>query len=218
MSNELLIAHCSLYMVISLENVSKRYRFEWILKKINFQFVSGNSYAITGPNGSGKSTFLKMLSGHLSPSKGKIQYTYQNKKLPVDSVFQKISYAGPYIDLIEEFTLLEAIHFHQKFKPALNSLQPQDLLDILKFSKAKNKEVRHFSSGMKQRLKLVLAMTSDTPVVFLDEPTTNLDRQGMDWYQQLIEQYKGNRLFVVASNIEEDYHFCNQHLSILDYK
>jgi len=206
-------------MTISLENVSKRYRFEWILKKIDYQFSQGNAYAITGPNGSGKSTFLKILSGHLSPSKGKIQYTFQDKKLPVDAVFQKLSFAGPYIDLIEEFTLLEAIAFHQKFKPAIHSLQASDLLDILKFSKAQqHKEIRHFSSGMKQRLKLVLALTSDTPILFLDEPTTNLDRQGMDWYQGLIEQFKGDRLTIVASNIEEDFHFCNEQISILDYK
>lgn len=205
-------------MTIALENVSKRYRFEWILKKIDYQFSEGNGYAITGPNGSGKSTFLKLLSGHLSPSKGKIKYTYQDKKLSVDNVFQKLSFAGPYIDLIEEFTLWEAIQFHQKFKPAINNLRPQDLMDILQFSKSKNKEIRHFSSGMKQRFKLVLALTSDTPILFLDEPTTNLDRQGMDWYHGLIEQFRGDRLTIVASNIEEDYHFCNERLSILDYK
>ncbi|MFT5911570.1 MAG: ABC-type multidrug transport system ATPase subunit [Paraglaciecola sp.] len=206
------------YMTISLENVSKRYRFEWILKKIDYQFSKGNAYAITGPNGSGKSTFLKILSGHLTPSKGEIQYAFNNQKVSVDNVFKKLSFAGPYIDLIEEFTLWEAIEFHQKFKPALNGLQPQDLLDILKFPKAKNKDVRHFSSGMKQRLKLALALTSDTPLLFLDEPTTNLDRQGMEWYQGLVEQFRGDRLTIVASNIEEDFHFCNEQISILDYK
>ena len=205
-------------MTISLENVSKRYRFEWILKKINYEFSQGNAYAITGPNGSGKSTLLKILSGHLSPSKGKIRYQHQNKACSVDTIFQKISFAGPYIELIEEFTLWEAIQFHQQFKPSINQLQPRDLLDILQFSTSKNKEIRHFSSGMKQRLKLVLALTSDTPILFLDEPTTNLDRQGMTWYHSLIEKFKGNRLIIVASNIEEDYHFCNQEISILNYK
>jgi len=205
-------------MDITLQNVSKRYRYEWILKKIDYTFTHGNAYAITGPNGSGKSTLLKMLSGHLSPSKGKIQFTNQGKKISIDHVFHNISYAGPYIDLIEEFSLFEAIEFHQKFKPSLENMQPQDLLDILKFKKAKNKEIRHFSSGMKQRLKLVLALTSNTPTLFLDEPTTNLDKQGMDWYQNLVEQFRGDRLTIVASNIEEDFHFCQHQLSILDYK
>lgn len=205
-------------MKILLENISKRYKFEWIFRNITTEFEQGNSYAILGSNGSGKSTFLKILSGHLTPSKGNISFEQNGQKIEIDDVYKSVSFCAPYIDLIEEYTLTEAIDFHQKFKPFLKGLNSKELIQILNFSKSKNKQIRHFSSGMKQRLKLVLAICSDTPALFLDEPTTNLDRQGMDWYRDLIEKFAKNRLVTVASNVEIDYQFCDTHLSIMDYK
>ncbi|MFK7771957.1 MAG: ATP-binding cassette domain-containing protein [Saprospiraceae bacterium] len=205
-------------MEVSFRNIGKRYRYEWIFRGVNFTFETGKKYAILGPNGSGKSTLLKVLSGHLTPSKGKVDFFLEEKKMPIDEVYRKISYAAPYIDLIEEFTLIEAIKFHQKFKNFTNQLSPTDLIDILNFEKSKDKPVRFFSSGMKQRLKLVLAICSDSPLLLLDEPTTNLDTQGMNWYRELIKEYGQDRSIIIASNVEADYDFCDETLSILDYK
>ena len=205
-------------MEVSFLNVGKRYRYEWIFRNVEFTFEAGKKYAILGPNGSGKSTLLKILAGHLSPSKGKVDFSFQGKKIDEDAVYKYISYAAPYIELIEEFTLTEAIHFHQKFKPFLNQLTPTDLIEILGFEKSKNKPVRYFSSGMKQRLKLVLSICSDASLLLLDEPTTNLDNQGMEWYRALVQKYAGDRLLIIASNVEADYDFCDTTLNILDYK
>lgn len=205
-------------MEITFDQVSKRYRYEWIFKGINYNFREGGSYAVTGPNGSGKSTLLKILCGHLTPSKGQVEFTGNGKKIPGDDVYRQVSYAAPYIDLIEEFTLQETLDFHRKFKPFLPGLTVNELMDLLAFSRAAGKEVRHFSSGMKQRLKLVLALCSDSPVLLLDEPTTNLDRQGMQWYRQLAERFIAGRLTVVASNMDIDFDFCENQLNILDFK
>ncbi|RMG81922.1 MAG: ATP-binding cassette domain-containing protein [Bacteroidetes bacterium] len=205
-------------MHIQLDQVSKRYRFEWIFKNISHTFQQGQSYAISGPNGSGKSTLLKILSGHLTPSKGTLAFQNQSNRIDPDDIYRLISFCAPYIELIEELTLLEAIRFHQKFKPFQQNLSSADLLDLLALPKADHKAIRHFSSGMKQRLKLLLAICAETPILLLDEPTSNLDRQGMDWYRNLIARFGDNRLIVVASNIEEDYTFCQHHLSILDFK
>lgn len=207
-------------MQIKLDNIGKRYRFEWIYKDVSQTFEAGKAYAILGPNGSGKSTLMKVLSGYLSPSRGTIHFIPNNNTKPLDinDVFQHISYAAPYIDLIEELTLAEAIQFHQRFKPFQNGITATEIIDLLDFKKSKNKEIRFFSSGMKQRLKLALACCSDTPILLLDEPTTNLDAQGVDWYLALIEKYAANRLVIVASNIEHDYGFCQTHLNILDFK
>ena len=205
-------------MEVSFRSVGKRFRYEWIFRKVEFTFEAGKKYAILGPNGSGKSTLLKILAGHLSPSKGKVDFSFQGKKLDGDEVYKHISYSAPYIELIEEFTLTEAIRFHQKFKPFVNQLSSTDLIEILGFEKSKNKPIRYFSSGMKQRLKLVLSICSDASLILLDEPTTNLDNQGMEWYRKLIQNYSGNRLIVIASNVEADYDFCDTTLNILDYK
>ncbi|MCF8244696.1 MAG: ABC transporter ATP-binding protein [Saprospiraceae bacterium] len=205
-------------MQIKLEQVSKRYRYEWIFKGIDYQLVAGGRYAVIGPNGSGKSTLMKVLSGHLSPTKGKVEFVAESKKIAADDVYRQVSYAAPYIELIEEFTLVEALDFHQKFKPLLPGLRTEDVVDLLAFPKAKDKQVRHFSSGMKQRLKLALACCSASSLLLLDEPTTNLDAQGVDWYLALTERFLGQRTVVVASNVAVDYGFCEEKIDILEYK
>ncbi|MEN0048782.1 MAG: ABC transporter ATP-binding protein [Bacteroidota bacterium] len=205
-------------MKIELSKLSKRYRYEWIFNNLNYTFESGKCYAITGANGSGKSTLMRILSAYLSPTKGKIIHAYQDKILKPENIYQQLAYAAPYMDLIEELSLKEQLLFHQKFKPFLLELSIENLLELLAFRKAKNKQISHFSSGMKQRLKLLLAICSDVPLLLLDEPTTNLDRQGVDWYLQLIEQFAKERTIIVASNVEEDYGFCDAVLNIMDYK
>lgn len=205
-------------MDIKLKQLSKRYKFEWIFRGLDYEFKANNAYAILGPNGSGKSTLLKVLSGYSSPSKGKIEFEENNQPLDKDKTYLQLAYAAPYIELIEEYTLTEMLNFHQKFKSFQYNLTTADLINRLNFSKSEHKEIKYFSSGMKQRLKLVLALCSDTNFLLLDEPTTNLDLEGVSWYQQLIKDFTANRLTIVASNMEHDYHFCTERLNIMDYK
>lgn len=205
-------------MDIKLKQLSKRYKFEWIFRGLDYHFEMGKTYAVLGPNGSGKSTLLKVLSGYSTPSKGTVDFFEDKGVLSNDKIYLQIAYAAPYIELIEEFTLTEMLDFHRKFKHFQQNLTTENLIEILNFSKSKNKEIKYFSSGMKQRLKLVLAICSTTDLLLLDEPTTNLDDEGVAWYQTLIEQFTANRLVIVASNVKHDYHFCTQKLNIMDYK
>jgi ABC-type multidrug transport system ATPase subunit len=205
-------------MTIHLQNAGKRYFLDWIFRGMNFSFNNGLRYAVLGPNGSGKSTLLKVLSGHLSLSKGVISFENQGKKIEPDEVYRHVSYAAPYIELIEEFTLEEALRFHAGLKPLLPGFSPAQLYDLLDLPRARSKEIRFFSSGMKQRVKLALAICSDTPILLLDEPATNLDVQGVEWYKSLVAEYAADRLVVIASNDPHDAEFCPLHLDILDYK
>ena len=205
-------------MNIALENIGKRYRFDWIFRGISCLFQSGGRYAVLGPNGSGKSTLLKILTGHLSPSKGSISFQRNNKKIELEHIYRYISYAAPYIELIEEFTLEEALDFHASLKPLLPQFTSNTLYELLSLPRARKKEIRFFSSGMKQRVKLALAICSDTPILLLDEPATNLDLQGVEWYKNLLTEYAADRIVVIASNDPHDADFCHNHLNILDYK
>ncbi|PHN08321.1 ABC transporter ATP-binding protein [Flavilitoribacter nigricans] len=205
-------------MKIELEKVAKRYRREWILRKVDLTIEAGKRYAIEGPNGSGKSTLLRILSGHLTPSKGKIRHLVDGQVIDPDQVYRHLSYAAPYIELIEELTLAEALRFHRRFKEFLPGLDDEVILELLSLPGNSSKLVRHFSSGMKQRLKLALALCSDTSFLLLDEPTTNLDQQGIDWYLQLVERFAGDRTVVVASNVAVDFGFCEERFSVLQYK
>lgn len=204
-------------MNIALSNIGRRFNKEWIFKGIDYQFVKGNRYAVLGPNGSGKSTFLSVLLGSLSPSEGKL--TYLNpQEINVEHIYQYLSFAAPYIDLVEEFTLLETIAFHFQFKNYAQGLNEKEVIRLLGLEKSKDKALKYFSSGMKQRTKLALACCTDSPILVLDEPTSNLDVQGIDWYLALIEKFGENKMIVVGSNQEHEYNFCNHRLIINDYK
>ncbi|RYE16455.1 MAG: ABC transporter ATP-binding protein [Sphingobacteriales bacterium] len=205
-------------MKITLENVGRRFNRDWIFRGIDYAFISGESYAILGPNGSGKSTLLQVLNGSLAPSAGKLGYFNGDKEIEAEKVFNYLSLAAPYLELIEEFTLAEVIDFHFKFKAYKNGIDKQAVITLLGMDASKNKLVKYFSSGMKQRLKLALAFCSDTAMLMLDEPTSNLDTQGVDWYLNLVEQYAAGRLTIICSNQEHEYAFCRNRLNIVDYK
>ncbi len=205
-------------MNIELTDAGKRFRFDWIFKGLNYSFHSGQRYALLGPNGSGKSTLMKVLSGHLSLSKGKILFRENEKTLDPDRVYRQVSFAAPYIELIEEFTLEETLDFHFRLRPFLPGFNAGRLFDVLELPRARHKQLRFFSSGMKQRVKLALAICTDTPVLLLDEPTTNLDVNAVAWFKRLVEAHAGERLLVIASNDPGDLELCREHLNILDYK
>src|SRR5690606_22889175 len=167
-------------MVIALEDIGRRFNREWVFRHIDYRFETGQSYAVLGPNGSGKSTFLQVIAGSLTPSAGHIQYAAAEKRIEPDSIYQYLSLAAPYMELIEEFTLIEQIRFHFALRRYRIGFDEEALMELLGLHKAKDRQIRHFSSGMKQRVKLALACCSDVPLVLLDEPTSNLDKQGTD--------------------------------------
>ncbi len=205
-------------MTIHLTDAGKRFRFDWIFRGLNYRLASGERYALLGPNGSGKSTLMKVLSGHLSLSKGKVIFEENGKVLDPDVVYRRVSYAAPYIELIEEFTLEEALQFHTRLRPLLPGFSVETLYELLDLPRARNKELRFFSSGMKQRVKLALALCTDAPVLLLDEPTTNLDLNAVRWFKNLVETHTGDRLLVIASNDPGDLELCREEINILDFK
>ncbi|WP_026902856.1 ABC transporter ATP-binding protein [Pedobacter glucosidilyticus] len=206
-------------MEIILNQVSRRFNREWIFKEINYTFSSGNAYALLGINGSGKSTLLQIISGSLAPSAGIISYKDgEGNPIEVENIFEHISIAAPYLELIEDFTLQEIIKFHFSFKKRFLHQSDDDVIAILNMAANKNKAVKYFSSGMKQRVKLALAFLSDTPILILDEPTANLDEQGSNWYLEMIKKYSQNRLILIGSNQPQEYSFSENHLYLANYK
>lgn len=219
-------------MKISLTNAGKRFNREWIFRKVDYQFIEGKSYAITGPNGSGKSTLLQAIGGAIALSEGEAQYSVevpaihddpsntaiQTRQVEADHAFKKIAIAAPYLELIEEMTVTEFLQFHHQFKPFLPQLSIKEIIETVGLSKAANKQIRFYSSGMKQRVKLAQAIFSNVPCLLLDEPCTNLDAEGIALYQRLISAYGGGRLIIVSSNDPQEYSFCEHRISIQDYK
>jgi ABC-type multidrug transport system ATPase subunit len=205
-------------MKIWLSDAGKRFNRDWIFRHLSYTFSAGHSYGIVGPNGSGKSTLLQLLSGSLAPSEGKIEWSNASGKIDADSVFEQVAICAPYLEVIEEMSAEEFLKFHGGFKRFLNGISVEQMLDIIGLSNAAHKQIRYYSSGMKQRIKLAQAVFSDTPVLLLDEPCTNFDEAGYELYYKLIENYASDRLVVVCSNEEKELRFCEERVSVLEYK
>jgi ABC-type multidrug transport system ATPase subunit len=203
-------------MEITLQNTGKRFNREWIFRHCSYKFSASKKYAITGSNGSGKSTLLQVIAGALMFNEGTITAKQQQTTVENEQFFKNISIAAPYLELIEEMTAKEFLQFHHSFKPL--TVSHQEALQIVQLEKATNKQIRYFSSGMKQRLKLAQAFLSNTPILLLDEPTTNLDADGTALYHTLIEKFAYQRLVIISSNDRQEYSFCDEVIAIGDYK
>lgn len=205
-------------MNIHLNNTGKRFNREWIFRKLDYQFLEGKSYAITGTNGSGKSTLLQIIAGATLHSEGKIEYfnAAQNEISATENTYKQIAIVAPYLDLVEEMKATEFLTFHNNFKPFTASFA--EMLQAVGLQKAAEKQIRYYSSGMKQRLKLAQAFFSQTSVLLLDEPTTNLDEEGTEVYKNLWAKHTVNRLVIVSSNDKTEYENCNDVIRIGDYK
>lgn len=214
-------------MTIYLSDAGKRFNHDWIFRHFTYSFETNKSYAITGANGSGKSTLLQIISGGMMLSEGKITYEKLNadhnagrlqSEISIEKIYTYVSICAPYLELIEEMTLKEFLDFHRGFKPFLPGVSTDSIIALLGLEKAKSKQIRYYSSGMKQRVKLAQCIFSDTTIVLLDEPCTNLDADGIALYHRLIHDFCKDRLVLVSSNDEVEYQFCNEKINIGNYK
>ena len=205
-------------MRINLTKLGKRFNRDWIFRNLDFQFENGKHYAITGPNGSGKSTLLQIISGSSIFNEGNVQYYEDENILSPEKIFQKLSFSSPYLDIVEEMTLTEFFSFHHNMKGWLPNLNTNEIISLSNLKNAAHKQIRYYSSGMKQRAKLAQAIFSNVPIVLLDEPLTNLDEEGVALYYELIEKYCKDRLLIISSNDKKEYSFCEQIIDIRKYK
>ena len=203
-------------MQIKLTNTGKRYNREWIFRHFEYEFLADKKYAITGSNGSGKSTLLQVIAGSLTHNEGTVEMTFHGKTIAEENCFKQIAMAAPYLELIEEMTANEFLTFHHQFKSLICT--KEEILAAINLEKAANKQIRYYSSGMKQRLKLAQAFFCDTPVLLLDEPTTNLDAEGIALYQKLIANYTNDKMVIISSNDVQEYNFCDEVVAIGKYK
>ncbi|HEX5002498.1 MAG TPA: ATP-binding cassette domain-containing protein [Bacteroidia bacterium] len=200
---------------VHLNDVGKKFGSRWVLRHLSLELTPGSRIALEGPNGSGKSTLLQMIAGYVTPSAGSIRYTGPAGTINRDSVFRNLSFAAPYMEVIEDFNLLENIRFYMDNKPLLSGCDADVLMRESGLADAKEKQIKHFSSGMKQRLKLALAFLADTDLLLLDEPLTNLDEEGYGWYKNLASRFLNNRIVVVGSNqVSEEAFFCTSRVRV----
>ena len=205
-------------MQLLIDQLGKRFNREWIFKQFSAKLQAGKSYTFVGPNGSGKSTLLHVISGVMPSTEGKIIYQLGNQTIEEDKWYRQLVIAAPYLELIEEFSLLELLDFHTRFKPFKEGISKNELIERIELEGSKNKAIKYFSSGMKQRLKLAFAFYSDVPVVMLDEPTSNLDAKWSAWYREEVQQLSPDQILLICSNVPAEYDFCDTIINVSEFK
>lgn len=195
-------------MKLIIDQLSKRFGQDWILKSFNTQIESGSIVAVRGLNGTGKSTFIKLLSGYLSMTKGSITYTKEQHQIKRDNLYQSLSMAAPYITFHQDLTATEVFNLLRKHKD-FRSETASEFLSKVELDLQSNKYLRDYSDGMRQRLALGIAIDCKSDLLLLDEPTSYLDESYKSWFYSLLSSYADNRTIIIASNAEEDFQYCN---------
>jgi ABC-type multidrug transport system ATPase subunit len=205
-------------MKIIATDVEKKFRKEWIFKKLHGTYFSGKSYALVGPNGTGKSTLLKILAQFSLPTHGKVEFFQTDGTIiPTDKAHQYIAFAAPYVDVIEEYTLNELIVFLQNLGFISADLDLLNFEKYMELSPGKTKLIKNYSSGMRQKIKLACALLSTRPILCLDEPTSNLDEQAKQWFIAKLAENRSKMIFI-ASNEALEIGLCDHQIAIADYK
>lgn len=185
-------------MEITLNNISKSFGSNKVIDKFNYSFKKG-VYAILGKNGSGKSTLLKLIGNLISPTSGKVIYRLDEK---ID-ITKQIFFTSPYQELISELSVEEFLKFHNKFRPS--AINYSDIINDFNLNKYINSKIENLSSGSIQKLKLIITFYSDSKFILLDEPTTNLDREGKKNYIKILNEFSNRKIIIIATNDKEDY-------------
>ena len=206
-------------MEVAFRTVTKSFGREVVIRGLDHVFAPGSRTALLGPNGSGKSTLLMLAGGALMATKGSVEHNLSGTVVPAEEMYRHVAVAAPYLGLYEDLSLSEAVDLLARFKPLNDGLKAADVARIAYLEHALEKPVRNFSSGMKQRLKLALAILSDTSLLLLDEPTSNLDAQAIAWYGDLLRQHTAGRTLLVASNRQQaEYALCEAVVEVERWK
>lgn len=198
---------------IHIQHISKKFQRNLLYKDFSLDVFPQDKIAITGPNGSGKSTLLKLIIGLISPTSGRIEYKCNQQLIERSKWHRYVNVAAPYMSLMDDFTVLECMEHINSFRQF--QLPPSEMIKLLELAQHLHKPVKYFSSGMKQKLKLMLAILDVAPVLLLDEPLSNLDERNTQWYSEMIHQWAMSKTIIVFSNHQKkEYFFCNKQVEL----
>jgi len=191
-------------------NISKNFSDFKIFKNISFEVSSGQCLAITGRNGSGKTTLIRVLSHLIQPSTGKLSLTQNEKIILKENFYKYIGLVGPYLELYQDLTAQENLVFFARMKEMKNYMDRiTELMNIIGLKGRENDPVKTYSSGMKQRLKYAAALLDKPDILFVDEPRSNLDEQGIQTIYNIFEEQKKDKILIIATNDSDDLQFAD---------
>ncbi len=199
---------------IIADSVTKRFGSNLLFKELTFSLAQGESFYITGANGAGKSTLLKILAGIQNPYTGSIRWMQNNVTINTGDYLKYSGFTSPLVNPYDMLTAIENIEFvsnHKADKDKINRL-----LQKFNIYKERNRQIKLYSSGMKQRLKIINAIINDPPVIFFDEPGSNLDTRGKDILYSTIEELKSDKIIIIATNESDEIKLCTKGIVLDD--
>jgi len=205
-------------VIIETRELGKEYHFQTIFERFSHTFNQAQAVSVLGENGSGKSTLLRVLSGMAEATHGRISWSVKGKKFPYHRWYECFSFCSPDFYFDNRFSVEDTLQQYKRIKSFINNLTVEEVIELIGFQEHRHKHMNELSSGMTQRVRLALTICADVPVLFLDEPCSNLDQKGVQWYNQLVARYATGKLIFVASNDPREYDFCTESLSLMDYK
>jgi heme exporter protein A len=202
---------------ISFSDVAKRYDARVVFRAVSGEAGPGEVLVITGPNGSGKSTLLAILCGLLRPTRGLVRYLLNGEgDLPREAWGRHLGVVAPSMAVYEELTALENLRFYARVRGlALGDSDHRGLLEGVGLDPDRTTPVRGYSTGMAQRLKIAQALLHDPGVLFLDEPSSNLDPAGQDWLERRVRTLvEDGRTIVLATNDRREMTWGSRNVSL----
>lgn len=202
-----------------VKNLKKTFNRRLVFDKLSFEVRAGERLVITGKNGSGKSTLIKILAGVMNESSGSFEYIFDGGKIDREDIYKIIGLVSPYLVLYDEFSAFENLKLFAKIRNLkIDDDRINQILEKAGLFNRRNDLVRTYSSGMKQRVKYASAILHDPLVLLLDEPTSNLDIEGKDFVDELVQNFRKDGIVVVATNETQDFKYGQRIINLDDYK
>ncbi len=200
-------------ITLEVSNLRKDFDRRPVFKNLNFTLTNSDSLAITGRNGSGKSTLVKVLANTYSQTSGRVSFSIGSKPVERQSFYKFIGFVSPYLNLYDEFTGFENLHFVANLRGLKNSLIEEVLKRVGLFER-RDDLVKIYSSGMKQRLKIAFAIIHNPLILMLDEPTSNLDTEGIRIVDSIAQEYRNGRILIIATNDQHERNLCHKDINL----
>tara|TARA_Y100000739_G_scaffold223013_1_gene225291 strand:+ start:278 stop:895 length:618 start_codon:yes stop_codon:yes gene_type:complete len=194
---------------VEWKNLGKKFGQKWVFRNLEGEIEAGSNFVVKGANGSGKSTLGKLFVAATESTEGDIKWTFNGEEVDIDQIPQRIAWAAPFMEVPEDMTVSEVLEFHCTFRKSWSEGYLNELLVSAGIENHSNAQIKALSSGQKQRLRLILAMGTESELLILDEPCSNLDSSGISWYVDELKKLVGKTTIVVCSNNRPEEHLEN---------
>lgn len=204
-------------MVLTIERLTKQYGNKIAVDRLSGEYGNG-VYGLLGANGAGKTTLMRMICGILTPTSGEIKLDGLNNLDMGEKFREQLGYLPQDFGYYPDFKAKEFMLYIAALKglpPGPAKLRAEELLEMVGLKEVKNKKIKTFSGGMKQRLGIAQAMINDPKILVLDEPTAGLDPKERVRFRNLISDFASDRLVILSTHIVSDVEYIADEIMVM---